>query len=371
MQLIDSQQNQQLDKIPQKLKAALEDIVDRLEIESNFSIRHPDYKPMKLPEQAAKLFEKLPQQLQDKYISSQLQSFLYGIYYNGFLRDALAPGKNEDDRALLQNLENNTVLGVDLDFYDRLHQSNQGQGYFSSGWQVLREESDGSVAVIKSGLTLHINRERHLQPESREAGVGDIVAIRLPKNCVQNGFYMAIGDAGSESANVSNNTLVRIYFHLDPDGAVAVMASLTEKLNQLSVPFSFKALYNPSDYKRYDSAVLYFENNYYETVKPLLRDIYQQHQSHFKPEIPLFTKSLAPGLGLAEEPNDKFKTKESFGTHRCQIVADSLLETWQKGDNSPEARMKTILDNFSRLGIELEYSYLNAEAKDIYTELGL
>jgi hypothetical protein len=371
MQLLDSQHNQQLDKIPPKLKAALEDIVNRLEIESNLSIRHPDYKPIELPERALKLFQKLPQKLQDKYLSSQLQGFLYGIYYNGFLRDSLVPNKEKDDRALLQNLENNTFLGVDIDFYNRLHQSNQGQGYFSKGWQIIREESDSSVAVINNGLTLHIDRDRHLQPEERSAQIGDTVAIRLPKNCVQKGFYMAVGDAGSENANGNNHTLVRIYFHLDPDGALAVMASLTAKLNQLSVPFSFKALYNPSDYKRYDSAVLYFDNSYYETVKPLLRDIYQEHQSHFQSEIPLFTKLLAPGLGLAEEPNAKFKTKESFGTHRCQIVADSLLETWQKGDNSPEARMKAILDNFSRLGIELEYSYLNAEAEDIYTDLEL
>jgi HopA1 effector protein family len=372
MQLLDERQNQQLNRVPTRLKEALEDIVDRLEIESNFCVRHPDYKPIELPEQSIELFQKLPKELQDKYVSSQLQGFLYGVYYNGFLRETLRSDADEEESAL-QNLENNTFLGVDMEFYERLHESNRGQGYFDAGWKVIREESDGTLAAIKHGLTVHLDRERHLQPEVQSAKVGDLVAIKLPKNKVQNGFYMAIGDAGTEfNGNKDNgNSLVRVYFHLDPEGAVGVMGILTERLNHLSIPFSYKTLYNPSDYKRYDSAVLYFHPSYYDTVKPVLEDIYREYQSHFQEEIPLFTKMLAPGLGLAEEPNIKFKTKESFGTHRCQIVADSLLETWQKGDDSPETRMKAILDNFTRLGIQLEYSYLNAESEDIYPELNL
>jgi len=50
--------------------------------------------------------------------------------------------------ALQQNLENNTLLGVDLGFYERLHESN-GKGYFDPGWQVLRQESDGSLQSQK------------------------------------------------------------------------------------------------------------------------------------------------------------------------------------------------------------------------------
>jgi HopA1 effector protein family len=371
MQLLDAQQKQKFESVPTRLKIVLEDIVDRIEIESNFCVRHPDYKAMELPDQAVELFRKLPKQLQDKYVSSQLQSFLYGIYYNGYLKDVLAPDRDEDDPALHQNLENNTYLGVDLEFYDRLHDSNKGHGYFNNGWQIVKEESDGSLAVIKNNLTVHIDRERHLKPEAKAATIGDTVAIRLPKNCVQNGFYMAIGDAGSESPIEEQTVTVRIYFNFDPDGAVIVMAGLTERLNQLSIPFSFKTLYNPSDYKRHDSAVLYFDSNHYQSVKLVLEEIYQANRSHFQEEVPLFTKVLAPGLGLAEEPNHKFNSKESFGTHRCQIIANSLLETWQNGDNSPEARIAAILENFSRLGIELKHSYLNADSEDIYTELSL
>lgn len=125
-------------------------------------MRHPDYKPLELPDRTVERFQQLPSDLKQKYLNLQLRSFLYGIYYNASLQSALAPNTNSDDLALHQNLENNTYLGVDLAFYERLHDSNSGEGYFDSGWQVLREESDGSLAVNRGGLTLHIKRDRHL-----------------------------------------------------------------------------------------------------------------------------------------------------------------------------------------------------------------
>jgi HopA1 effector protein family len=164
---------------------------------------------------------------------------------------------------------------------------------------------------------------------------------------------------------------VRVYFNLSPDGAVAVMGNLTQQLNKISVPFTFKVLYNPSDYGRYDSGVLYFERINYQAVRQVLESVYTENQLHFRKDIPLFTKLLAPGLSLAEEPNSKFADIESFGTNRCQIVANALLEAWQKGDESIDYRMTCIHKHFSLMGIDLQRPYLNANSQDTYTPLDL
>lgn len=164
---------------------------------------------------------------------------------------------------------------------------------------------------------------------------------------------------------------MRVYFNLSPEGAVAVIVSLTRQMNKIKIPFTFKVLYNPSDYERYDSGVLYFERSNYEAIWQVLRSIYAEARSHFRTEVPLFTKLLAPGLGLAEEPDHKFATQESFGMNRCQIVANGLLEARQKGDESPENRMVFIRQHFSLLGIDLKHPYLNANYEDIYTPLDL
>ncbi|NMG08708.1 T3SS effector HopA1 family protein [Brasilonema sp. UFV-L1] len=369
MQLLNSLQTQP-QTAPDLVQTSLQDIINKLQIESHVCIRHPDYKPLELPSEAVARFQKLPSDLQNKYLNVQLRNFLYGTYYNGSLKRILASDTDTDDTnlALNQNLEeNNTFLGVDIAFYDRLHKSNTGEGYFSPGWIVVKEETDGAIAVQHGGLTLHIERDRHLPPENQTVNIGDVVAIKMPKNLVQSGFYMAVSNAGSyREANI-----VRIYFNLTTEGAVAVMNSLTAELNAIPIPFNFKALYNPQDYGRYDSAVLYFDKNKYEIFRAVLERVYTQNQSHFQPEVPLFTKFLAPGLALAEEPDQKFGEQESFGMNRCQIVANAILETWHQGDNSPESRMTSIQQQFSLLNIELQRPYLNASSEDIYTPLNL
>lgn len=371
MQLLDSSQTQQSNSASPQLLDALQDIVSNVQIQSNFCISHADYKPLELPAEVVAHFKRIPLNLQSKYLNLQLQKFLYGIYYNGSLRSALALDANSANLLLHQNLENNTLLGVNMEFIQLLHESNSGEGYFNPGWYVLRQESDGSLAVTKGGLTLNIERERHLQLANQSAAVGDLVAIRLPRNLVQNGFYVAMSNLDWENrGNLdSDPATVRIYFNLSPEGAVAIMGSLTQQLNEIKVPFTFKVLYNPFDYDRYDSGVLYFERNNYEAVRQVLHSIYAENQSHFRMEVPLFTKFLAPGFALAEEPDCKFVAQESFGMNRCQIIALGLLEAWQKGDVSPKGRMASILQHFFMLGIDLKRPYLNANSEDIYSPL--
>ncbi|MDF5714041.1 MAG: T3SS effector HopA1 family protein [Rhizonema sp. NSF051] len=375
MQLGNSSQTQQPDSASQQLFDTLQDIVSNVQIHSNFCISHPNYKPFELPDEVVARFQQMPVDIQNKYFGLQLRSFLYGIYYNGSMRASLAPDADSAGLALHQDLENNTRLGVDIAFYEKLHSCNRGRGYFDPGWCVVRLESDGTLAVTKDGLTLHIEPEKHLQLAEQSAVVGELVAIRMPRNFVQSGFYMAVSNVGRRTYTHPNREpqpqIVRIYFNFSPEGAAAVMDSLTRQLNDVFIPFTFKTLYNPGEYKRYDSGVLYFEKSNYKAVRQVLESVYALSKAHFHTDIPLFTKFLAPGLGLAEEPDSKFAEQESFGMNRCQIIANGLLEAWHSLDDSAERRMTFILKQFSLLGVELLRSYLNANSVDIYTPLNL
>lgn len=362
-QLLDSNQFKLITGVNRQLIDVLQDIARNVEIKSNFCISHPDYQPLELAEETVARFQNLSSQMQQKYLSLQLQNFLYGIYYNGSLRSQLALDNQEKNLPI--DFENNSVLGVDINFLEQLHESNCGKGYFDPGWLILREETDGTLAVKKGSLTLHIEREKHLQDCEQKAVVGDNVAIRMPKNLIQNGFYLAVSNTEAQS----HDNMVRVYFNFKPDGAVSVMHLLTQMLNDIPIFFHFKVLYNPKEYQRHDSGVLYIEKPNYEAVKKALETVYLENKSHFKSEIPLFTKQLARGLGLAEEPDSKFAQQESFGMNRCQIIANGLLQAWLEGDNSPEARIKAIHEQFSQLGIDVEHPYLNANSEDIYLSL--
>ncbi|HEY9614748.1 T3SS effector HopA1 family protein, partial [Allocoleopsis sp.] len=282
----------------EQLLATFQDIANNVQIELEFCVSHPDYKALEFSRQVVERFKQMPSDVQDRYLSLQLLRFLYGIYYNGSLRTVLASNDSSVDLADYENLENNTYLGVNLEFYKHLHDSNCGEGYFDSGWFVLRQECDGSLAVKKGSLILHIERTYHLQPTQATATVGDSVAIRMPRNLIQNGFYVAVGNAGWENCSNLDVRTVRIYFNLSPEGAIAIMSAIARQLNKVGIPFTFKVLYNPSSYGRYDSAVLYFERNNYEVVQQVIEKVYAENYLHFSPEVPLFTKFLAPGLAL-------------------------------------------------------------------------
>lgn len=364
MQLLDALQSQ-LSELPQQLQTSLQDIVNSIEIESYHSIKHPKYKSLDLPESVISRFEKLPLEMRQQHLKLQLRNFIYRAYYNVAWKSHLSPDDEETNGKLTPNLENNSLFGVDLEFYDRLHTRNKSEGYWSHNWQVVREETDGTLAVHKNGLTLHVDPNLHLLLTNHKITVGKFVSVKMPKNLVQNGFYMAVANAGSHN----NHQITRIYFNLTPEGAAAMMEILTEALNNIGISFSFKALYNPSDYGRYDSAVLYFNKDKYDLVRSILQEIYAENQVYFQEQVPLFTKQLAPGLACAEEPDQKFGDQESFGTHRCQIIANGLIAAWQEGDNSPEGRIAAIFKHFSLHKIELQRPYLNSRSKDIYTPL--
>lgn len=80
MQLLDLLPQQSLNYSTKQLLATLQDIANKVEIQSNFSIRHPDYQLLELPEEVISRFQELPLPLQYKVLQSQLTSFLYHIY---------------------------------------------------------------------------------------------------------------------------------------------------------------------------------------------------------------------------------------------------------------------------------------------------
>ncbi|MGD1872871.1 MAG: T3SS effector HopA1 family protein [Mastigocoleus sp.] len=342
------------------------DIADNIQIKPNFCVKHRDYKSFGLPSTVAERFGQTSETIQNKYLTLLLRNLLYGIYYNGSLPNLLAMEAITDSYPLHNNLENNSFYQIDWQFYEKLHENNRGHGYFDENWQVVRREPDGSLAVTKDCLTLHIEYEHESVPPTEFAQVDEPIAIWMPKNRMQNGFYIALSNMSSGN---NNSEAGKIYFNITADGAIALMDSLSSELNQAQIPFTFGVLYNKAAYERFDSGILNFERHDYPVVRKILQKIYQQHQSHFAPEIPLFTKYLAPGLGLAEEPEQKFVAQESFGMNRCQIIANALLEAWYENIDSPSIRVNLIREHFERMGIDLQYPYLNPDSTDTYEAL--
>lgn len=342
----------------------LEKIAGEIEFKSDFRVSHPQLGTFSLTERIKDQFQQLSQEVQQQYLCVQLQTLLHDFYYR-----RTQVNIQEEDK-----LENQAIKWKKRKFFQELHRNNFGQGYFDFDWLIIGEEQDKILPVRKNDLIVHISPLRHLQPSDRYAKVGDFVAVKMPAKMLEQGYYIALGDGGAinyQNSDFDENgfpgrNVVNIYFNLTAEGALAIMSSITQQLNQLNIPFNFKVLYNSDDYPLEDAATLSIERQHYELVRPILKDIYLANCVYFYPEIPLFTKSLALGLSLAEEPISKSSAVESFGLHRFQPIAEGLINAWQQGDNLPEQKIKSILNCFFYRKIDLKLPYLNANSEDIY-----
>src|SRR5213079_2933834 len=106
------------------------------------------------------------------------------------------------------------------------------------------------------------------------------------------------------------------FWHLLPGSAVAYIANATSTLNALGIPFRTKVLSDPGAYVRADAGVLYVEHRYCAPAAEAVASIHGALESRLRPDPPMFTRRLAPGLGLAEDPQNGM----SFGQSRCRLV---------------------------------------------------
>lgn len=256
-------------------------IASDIEISDNFCIRHPSYEKFALASDVVVRFQRNPAQLQQKYYALLLRNFIFGIYFNASLKNILSkpPLRVTGIYALHHNLENNSILGIDEELRAQLHEHNHGVGYYDSGWFVLRREPDASLAVIKGGLTMYAD-SNHLYKNTPTPKRGDYISIRLPKNRLQNGYYIAVSNCGQPEYDHT-----RIYFNITAAGAVPLIDSLTIALNHQEIPFSFNVLCHPVAFGRYDSCILEFNKQDFVTIRKILQAIYSQHQSYFLPEV--------------------------------------------------------------------------------------
>jgi hypothetical protein len=366
------------------LQSVLEDISRNVQIESNCCVSHPLYGKAELEPEHIDRFQQLPAPLQQRYLSLQLRNFLHGIYFAG-TQTAPPPPTNFPSSSAPAEMANNRAWGLDLDFYQGLRQSNRGDGFFDPGWSVVGH-IDGLVAVCKQELTLHVAPDRHLRSgESTELGA--IVAVKMPPHRLGDGLYIAVGDAGLPNAGSDSgqdefgsspdydmdcdtdcdagyDICCDIYFNLTANQAATVMAHLTQHLNALEVPFTFKLPYEPIAYDRHDSAILTCHKSDYPLVRPALRSLCAE--ATFAEATPLFTKRLTGGVAVAEEPDEKFSDTDTFGLHRCQLLANGLLAAHQQDEQGADLKRVMILNQFYEQGIDLEFCHLNHGSDDVY-----
>jgi HopA1 effector protein family len=331
----------------------LAELVEKVQIDSNFGISHPDYPPIVTPPEVIERLQHMAPPLQRKYSIVQIQNYLYDIYFSHSLISLQAIVATAQESV---QVKNNTINGVDINFYRQLQEHNPSHGYLDPDWQVVAKTDAGELVVVKAGLHLHIDPAQHLPPDLQLATMGDLVPIYLPPDLIGQDTYIMVGNFGSPAGSQS----VQVYFNFTPDAALAIAQALSQELNRLGIPFQFAILHNPDLFHRYDAGMLWLSQTGYFAVRAVLVEIYQTHQAKFAAEIPLFTQWLAPGIAIAEEPD----TAITFGLQRCGLIAIGLVTAIEQNKTAAADKLAIIQQEFMTAGIDWLYPYLNPTTTD-------
>jgi hypothetical protein len=269
-----------------------------------------------------------------------LQLLLYGSFYTqgGPVPAAVNGSPRRPDRA----------------FVDALSRANAGRGGREYGWRVAGVS--GEVAQV---IRHDLRAELHLT----DADVGARIGVRRPKESLDGwpGFYMAYGDA--EPSVGPDGIEERVYFNVDAEAAVLLVAGCTRLLNEARVPFSLKVVADPGAAARCDAAILCLERGGFRRAQDPFRAIVRGCGPHLAGEVPALTRPLSGGVSVAEHA---FVLGTSFGASRCRLLAEAVVVAYERGLTGLPDRIDVVGRHFAAHGLELDAPYLAPGSADRY-----
>lgn len=255
-------------------------------------------------------------------------------------------------------------LSIDFGLLEALSMANTTRERWEHGWTIAQVMQHGQIVARKGNVSRNlwpgqfISKDGPASPPRPGAEVS--VFYARESRSLQTGFYYAFGEVAEEESRAFG--LVRLYWNICFEGAPRLIGLLTSRLNRFHVPFRLKFATARGQFVRTDVAVVYLNKRLFRIASELMLDVHPAIEDALGDEVPLFSKRLAKGLGVAEDPG----TGESFGQSRCRRLAESVWNCHQRGERVMAARMKEFRRLLKASGIDPEHTHLNAGSLDWY-----
>ena len=231
---------------------------------------------------------------------------------------------------------------------------------------VQAVEPDGTLVVRRQRDDLLVwARADQFRSGGGAPETGRVGRVRVGKELREmlQGYYAVFGDADrGQDEEHEPSDIVRFYWHLTAEGALPWIRALTGRFNAAGVAFHAKVLTDPASYVRADAGVLYVERRDVARAMDLLPDLHVCARPGLRSTTPMFTKRLAPGLAVAEDPGDG----RSFGQHRCQLIAEALVRAFEAAAVGFDSRWQAVVDRFADEGLSVVRPWLNMQSRDGY-----
>ena len=225
------------------------------------------------------------------------------------------------------------------------------------GWRGQRlagpKGGAGDPYVERNGLRVRV-RAANCRSSRDTPTVGDAVSVRRPKElrAASPGFYTALGDR--KLAIGHEGLEVRVYFNVAAAGAAPLVAACTRLLNEAEIPFG--------QGRRSPDGVLALRQRGAVPRRRRLREGARIARGRgFRVCFP-----PSPGCAGIHETADarcgrgraRPSLGASFGSSRCRLVAEGILDAHERGSTGLEDRLDAVARRFARRGFDFEAPYL-------------
>jgi HopA1 effector protein family len=317
-----------------------------LSIDPDLTIQLAGYEELSAPEAVVERLQMSDQSLQEKFLADRLQEYFLDVFF----RQVQRPVMSVPEKPIVQAkvFANDNMGSLDSEFYTNLTAANSSRGYYDDGWEVEGFADDGWVLVVKNHLHLQ-TPPTHINPRAAKLAVGDQAAIVMPKNVLTVDRYVAISNRG----RLRQAPLVNCYFNCPAATAIELMSRLCQVLNQAELVFEIEAELNEKHYRRIDSLVLRLEQSSFGQAQPLLQEIYGAVAGQLRSAVPLLTRAVAKGLGIAEVDSLTL----DFGSYCWGVVARGVAKAWQIELTDGMAQLEIVRSELALASIDLVHPY--------------
>jgi hypothetical protein len=288
---------------------------------------------------------------QSQAFVATLSAYLYEYAYSHPFSDRVPESAGHD-------------LSIDFGLLEAMSLANTTRERWEHGWQIARVLQHGQISAQKGSVQRNLWPGQFLSKDGPASmprqGAEISVFYAKESRSLQTGFYYAFGEAAED--DTSGFGLVRLYWNISFEGAPRLVGLITSRLNRFHVPFRLKAATARSQFNRTDVAVVYLAKRYFRIVTELMLDVHPEIEDALGDDVPLFSKRLAKGLGVAEDPG----TSESFGQSRCRRMAEAVWNCYLRDEQTTEARWAEFRRQLQGAGIDPELPHLNAGSLDWY-----
>ncbi|HEV2814717.1 MAG TPA: T3SS effector HopA1 family protein, partial [Solirubrobacteraceae bacterium] len=246
--------------------------------------------------------------------------------------------------------------GGSRDLTEALRAAHAGSRVFDADWRARSVSSAGRVLAERAGETRLLATLDYvaLDRPGLPPRVGGAVAAPRRRDSLEAsaGFWLAAGDGWSGDAP---GGIVRVYWNVAADDAPALVTTLTAALRAGPDAWSLKLPADAADHVRCDVTVLYLPRPDFDAHAPALAAAAATLRDVLLPREPPLSLRLAPGVGLAEDPASG---EQSFGTSRCTLIAEGVVEGLRAGAHDDDELLAAVLDRLRAAGIDPERPHL-------------